>query len=129
MGLKPSPFNATKAFAWAEEVVRGDSSDKVNLFHCNRVRLSLPGVEECNLALPWVSKIVDSKDGSRIASDFFSYINDIRTCGQTEGECWRASRQVATTCSYLRIQDAPENADHCAGTCFHHYCSIGSSSC
>jgi hypothetical protein len=34
MGFKPSPFNATRAFAWAKEIIRGDPMDESNPLHC-----------------------------------------------------------------------------------------------
>jgi hypothetical protein len=107
MGLKPSPFNATKAFAWGEEVIRGDRKDKANPLHWDRVRLNLPGEEAYDPTLPWVSKVGKFEGGDRIAGDFFTYIDDVRTSGRDREHCWEVSRRVASHCSYLGIQDAP----------------------
>jgi hypothetical protein len=107
MGFKPSPFNATRAFAWAEEIIRGDPMDETNPLHWNRVRLNLPGEETYDPTLPWLSKVVGEPGCESIAGDFASYIDDIRTSGIGEDECWSVSRRVASYCGYLGIQDAP----------------------
>lgn len=68
------------------------------------VRLNLPGHENYDPWLPWVSKI--RKEDGHVASDFWTYIDDLRNTGPTEKECWASSRRIATICSYLGIQDA-----------------------
>jgi hypothetical protein len=107
MGLKPSPYNATRAFAWCEEVIRGDPSDDRNALRWDRVRLNLPGEAAYDPTLPWLSKVVEDLPCERIAGDFFSYIDDIRSSGCSVDECWNVSRRVASYCGYLGIQDAP----------------------
>jgi hypothetical protein len=107
MGFKPSPYNATRAFAWAEEIIRGDRKDRDNPMRWDKVRLNLPGEEGYTSELPWVSKVVREGECDRIAGDFFTYIDDIRTCGQGDSHCWEVSRRVAALCGYLGIQDAP----------------------
>jgi hypothetical protein len=69
--------------------------------------MNLPGEEDYTPSLPWVSKVVREGDCEKIAGDFFTYIDDIRTCGQSDEHCWAVSRKVAVMCSYLGIQDAP----------------------
>jgi hypothetical protein len=86
MGFKPSPFNATRAFAWAEEVIRGDPMDESNPLHWSKVRLNLPGEETYDLTLPWLSKVVGEPSCESIGGDFASYIDDIRTRGQYQDE-------------------------------------------
>ena len=107
MGLKPSPYNATRAFAWCEEVIRGDPFDEANPLRWNRLRLNLPGELTYDPTLPWLSKVVGQSPCERIAGDFFSYIDDIRSSGCSVDECWKVSRRVASYCGYLGIQDAP----------------------
>jgi hypothetical protein len=107
MGFKPSPYNATRAFAWAEEIMRGDRREETNPMRWDRIRMNLPGEEDYTPSLPWVSKVVREGDCEKIAGDFFTYIDDIRTCGQSDEHCWAVSRKVAAMCSYLGIQDAP----------------------
>jgi hypothetical protein len=108
MGFKPSPpYNATRAFAWAEEIMWGNRKDVDNPMRWDRVRLNLPGEEDYTPTLPWVSKVVQEGNCERIAGDSFTYIDDIRTCGQSDEHCWEVSHKVASHCGYLGIQDAP----------------------
>lgn len=110
MGFKPSPYNSTQGMGWAEEVIQGDREEAwltahhMNPLRWDSVRFNLPGDEEYEPNLPWVSK-VRSEDG-RIAADFWTYIDDVRNSGPDEEECWRTGRRVASICSYLGIQDA-----------------------
>jgi hypothetical protein len=92
MGFKPSPYHATRAFAWCEEIIRGDPEDPNNPLKWERVRLNLPGEVSYDPTLPWVSKTVNVGNCERIAGDFFTYIDDIRTCGQSDEHCWQVSR-------------------------------------
>jgi hypothetical protein len=103
MGLKPSPYQTTQAMLFAEDVIRGNPNDPNNVFRWNNVRLNLPGSPEYDPTLPWTYKV--RKDGTP-ACDFFFYVDDNRTTGNTEQEAWLAARRVASVCSYLGIQDA-----------------------
>jgi hypothetical protein len=103
MGLKPSPYQTTQAMLFAEDVIRGDSGDKNNVFHWDRVKMNLPGSTEYDPSLPWVFKV---KEDGTPAADFFFYVDDNRTTGNSEREAWQAARKVASVCSYLGIQDA-----------------------
>jgi hypothetical protein len=103
MGLKPSPYQTTQAMLFAEDAMRGDSDAPDNVFRWDSVRMNLPGSEEYDPSKPWVYKI--RKDGTP-AADFFFYVDDNRTTGNTEKEAWQAARRVASVCSYLGIQDA-----------------------
>jgi hypothetical protein len=103
MGLKPSPYQTTQAMLFAEDVIRGDPEAEGNVFRWDSVRLNLPGSETYDPSLPWVYKV--RKDGSP-AADFFFYVDDNRTTGNSEEEAWLAARRVASVCSYLGIQDA-----------------------
>ena len=71
------------------------------------MRLNLPSQEDYDPTVPWVSKIVLLEGAERIAGDFFTYMNDIRTCGQDEDHCWDVAQRVASYCGLLSIQDAP----------------------
>ena len=82
MGFKPSPYNATKVFAWGEEIIRGDWRDQDNPMRWERVQLNLPGEEGYTSGWPWVSKVFRLGGCDKIAGDFFTYMDDIRTCGQ-----------------------------------------------
>jgi hypothetical protein len=45
------------------------------------------------------------RDGS-IACDVHVYVDDLRTTGSTEKECWAASQRLSTVLASLGIQDA-----------------------
>jgi hypothetical protein len=45
---------------------------------------------------PRVSKAVDPGEVEQIASDFFSYVNDIRICGFTKEHYWKVAQKVAS---------------------------------
>jgi hypothetical protein len=103
MGLKPSPYQTTQAMLFAEDVIRGDPKAEHNVFRWDHIKLNLPGSSDYDPTLPWVSKVrVDGKP----AADFFVYVDDNRTTGNSEKEAWLAARQVASVCSFLGIQDA-----------------------
>lgn len=103
LGLKPSPYQTTQAMLFAEDVIRGNPEDKKHVLRWDDVRLNLPGSEEYDPSLPWVYKV--RRDGSP-AADFFFYVDDNRTTGDSKQEAWLAARKVASVCSYLGIQDA-----------------------
>jgi hypothetical protein len=67
------------------------------------MRLNLPGSDDYNPELPWVSKV--RADGS-MAVDVHVYVDDLRVTGQTEVECWRASQRVSSVLASLGSQDA-----------------------
>jgi hypothetical protein len=100
MGFKPSPYNATRAFAWAEDIIRGNPKDESNPLHWDRIRLNLPGKDTYDPMLPWLSKVVTRENHDHIAGDFASYIDDICTSGVGENECWQVSRRVASYCGF-----------------------------
>jgi len=104
MGFKMSPYNAGQAMLHAEEVIRGDHKDPANPFRFDCIHLNIPGQADYNPALPWVYKFRYSD--SKIASDFFVYVDDVRTTGSSEEDCWVCSRAVASRYSYLGLQDA-----------------------
>ena len=103
MGAKPSPYQAIRSMLWAEDVLRGNRFDSKNPFRWQSVRLNLPGSEDYDSRLPWVSKV--KADGS-LAAEFFIYVDDVRIAGQTEHEVWNAVRQISALSGYLGIQDA-----------------------
>lgn len=106
VGFKMSPYNAGQAMLHAEEVIRGSHLDPTNPFRFDCVQLNIPGQRDYNPALPRVFKwrLADSK----IANDFFVYVDDARTTGGTEEECWACSRAVASRYSFLGLQDASQ---------------------
>lgn len=105
MGLRTSPFSTVQALSWLEEIIFGDRRDPNNVFRWDKIETNLPGSADYDPSRPWVSKIRNS-DG-HIAADIMSYIDDLRSTGPSEEECWRASRRVASLCNHYGIQDAP----------------------
>jgi hypothetical protein len=109
MGLRSSPYQAVQAMSVAEEIILGDRLDATNPFRWNRVRLNLPGQENYDSSLPWVSKVRANPNGldhEVIASDVFIYVDDVRITGPTELDCWSAAQRVSCTLTHLGIQDA-----------------------
>jgi hypothetical protein len=87
----------TQALLFAEDVTRGDPAAENNVFQWDIVKLNLPGSEEYDPTQPWVYKV--KKDGTP-AADFFFYVDNNRTTGNTEQEAWLAARRVASVCSH-----------------------------
>jgi hypothetical protein len=104
MGLKSSPYQAVQALSFAEEIIRGDRHESENIFRWDKVRRNLPGSDNYNPGLPWISK-VRSEDG-KIAADLFTFMDDFRPTGPTKKEAWLAGRRTASILNTLGIQDA-----------------------
>jgi hypothetical protein len=104
MGLKSSPYQAVQVVMVAEEVIKGDRLDPDNVFRWDVVRLNLPGSEDYDPTLPWVSKVRMS-DG-KIAADLFIYVDDARSTGSNYEESRMTAQRTASTFNYLGIQDA-----------------------
>jgi len=104
MGLKSSPYNTIQGMLFAEEIIRGDPANSKNIFRWDYVRLNLPGMDNYQTHLPWVSKI--RRDDGQIACDFVGYVDDMRTCGNSLTEARQVSRKVAETLNWLGLQDA-----------------------
>jgi hypothetical protein len=104
-GFKTSPYIAGQAMLFAEEVIHSSPSDHGNCFHFDEVRLNIPGQPSYNPQLPWVSKFQTST--GCMANDFYVYVDDVRTAGDSYESCWQAARTVASKYNYLGLQDAP----------------------
>lgn len=104
MGLRSSPFICTQTFAWGEALICGDRKARDNPLRWDRVVMNLPGSETYNPTMPWVYRWDDEK--ATLAAFFGTYIDDIRSGGQTEQACWKASRRIASRINYLGQQDA-----------------------
>jgi hypothetical protein len=103
MGVQNSPYLSVQSMAWHHEFVIGDRHDDNNIFRWERVILNLPGQKNYDPTRPWVYKI--RKDGT-LSADLLSYVDDERTTGPTEAECWNASQWVSSKSAYSGIQDA-----------------------
>jgi hypothetical protein len=104
MGGTFSPYQTGKGMGHAKEMIMGDPNDCSDVFQWKEVRLNLPGVEDYDPSLSWVSKI---REDGRVAADLFIYMDDLRPTGPDAEECWRAARKGEATCNHLGIQDAP----------------------
>lgn len=104
MGLKPSPYVAIRFLLFATEIIRGWKNDPKNALRYDSVRLNLPGMDNYNPRLPWVSKIITTTQ--RIASDFVGYVDDLRPIGESEFACNQCARRISCMLGYLGIQDA-----------------------
>mmetsp|Transcript_17572 Transcript_17572/g.49639 ORF Transcript_17572/g.49639 Transcript_17572/m.49639 type:complete len:1287 (+) Transcript_17572:10428-14288(+) len=103
MGLKSSPYQAVQAMLFAEEVIRGNPTDATNIFRWHSVVLNLPGSKDYDPSLPWVAKV--RMEGT-LASDFYIYVDDVRTTGISNHECWEASQRISKGLGFLGVQDA-----------------------
>jgi hypothetical protein len=105
MGLKSSPYQACQAMGFAEEVIRGSRRETNNVFRWDRVRMNLPGSDEYDPSLPWVSKV--RKCDGRIAADVVTFVDDSPPLGPTKEDAWDASRKTASILGHLGLQDNP----------------------
>jgi hypothetical protein len=62
------------------------------------------------LHLNWVRKL--RSDGV-LAADLQTYLDDFRTSGPTEFDCWKASQRVSSVLGSVGIQDTPRTG--CVG--------------
>ena len=104
MGLRSSPYNASLMMAWVCDLVKGDPSDVENVYHWTEFIANLPGTSQYNPCHPWGYKW-NSSQGTTAAS-FEIYVDDVRTSGDSEEQCVKASRRMSSICNYLGIQDA-----------------------
>jgi hypothetical protein len=74
----------------AEEVIRGDRKDPTNPFQWYSVKLNLPG-PGYDPTMAWVMKL---REDSRLASDFFTFVDDERLTGATEELTWQAGHTL-----------------------------------
>jgi hypothetical protein len=104
MGVKSSLFQTVSALTVADEIIKGDRSDPKNEFRWEKFRLNLHGSYDYDPSPPWVSKV--RADG-KIASDLFTFVDDLRPTGPGRIECWKAAHRAASVLNWLGIQDAP----------------------
>ena len=104
MGLRSSPYNASKMMSWVCDVVRGDREVVSNVFHWSSYRQNCPGQADYDPCRGWGVKWNDLTNAP--AADFEIYVDDVRTLGSSERECIGSSRRFASVCNYLGIQDA-----------------------
>ena len=105
MGCKTSPYLSTQGFAWSEEIIRGNRLAPSNPLGWDKVVLNLPGSRAYDPGMPWVYRI--KSETGEMAGFFETYVDDIRTGGNSEDHCFQVARQVAARTNYLGQQDAP----------------------
>eukprot|EP00978_Attheya_sp_CCMP212_P001384 scaffold2890_cov57-Attheya_sp.AAC.3 len=81
MGAKPCPYNATKVFFHAEEIIRGDRRDPTSCLQWEKLHMNLSGFREHDLRLPWVSKVVHFDGSWLVAAAFITFVDDIHPTG------------------------------------------------
>jgi hypothetical protein len=74
-----------------------------NIFEWVRVRLNLPGDLHYDPNVPWVSKV---RADTRITTDLFTFVDDVRPTGPGKNNCWRAAQRAGSVLSWLGIEDA-----------------------
>jgi len=108
MGMKWSPYQAVRSMHFAEEVIRGNRHDETNVFGWTYVRCNLPGQDDYDPSLPWISKVKALPNGTiQVAADLFTFVDDCRPTGSTSKEAWLAGRRTASIVNWLGCQDAP----------------------
>jgi len=121
MGFAPSPYNSVKMALIVEDISKGDRRQvnngcdgrELNPFQWASVKLNLPGSKDYDPSISWVSK---RREDGRIACDVFTFVDDERVTGPNEELTWQASHRLASTQSYLGIQDASRKARPCSKT-------------
>ena len=103
MGLTTSPYQATKYAQRVKRIIFGDKDDPDNIFGWVDVRLNLPGGEDYDPSLPWISKVRANGD---IAADVHPYVDDLRETAPSEEEAWKAANTMAKGAAHFGLQDA-----------------------
>jgi len=105
MGLKSSPYVCIKGQLLATEVVLGNRLCLSNPFRWKVLALNLPGMPNYD---PQQPKVCRWRDGTckHLAAVLVQYVDDLRTAGATEQDCWQAMRRVTQILGYLGIQVA-----------------------
>jgi len=98
MGCHSSPYQADQGILFATEVIWGDHSNSVNIFSFDAIQLNLPGD-------PAYSPGTQTLDGC-VACDLRVYVDDGSTTAPSNEESWQTFRVVASTLTWLGLQDA-----------------------
>ena len=105
MGMMCSPYNATQSFSVSAEFITGDTKDLDSPLGWDKVVLNMPGTSEYNPCMPWCYRW--NSERQEMPGFFATYVDDIRTGGHSEDQCYQVSRRVAARTNYLGQQDAP----------------------
>jgi hypothetical protein len=79
-----SPYQTGKWMGQAKEIILGDLSEIVNVYHWSMVRLNLPGSDLYDPRMAWVVKV---RPDGRVAIYIFIYMDDFRLTGPDEEAC------------------------------------------
>jgi hypothetical protein len=105
MGLTCSLYIACQGMGFAEEQIREDHTDESNVFFWKKVHLNLPGLDDYDPSRSWVSKL-HSDDPKDLAADLFTFVDNLRPCGNSKAQAWQAARRAASILNWLGLQDA-----------------------
>lgn len=103
MGHKNSPYMTVQATHLAFEVANGCWFNKDNAMCWDRVVLNLPGSQDYNPTMPWVSRVCP--DGM-LAGSIPAFVDNLCPIGTSEEHCFRVLHQTASCFGYLGIQNA-----------------------
>jgi hypothetical protein len=103
MGLRDSPYRSIQQLIRLKMDAYGDSRDRTNPFHWEKVVLNLPGSEDYRPDLPWVMKV---RFDGHLACEVFVYVDDGRITGFCREICWAAARRMASVCTKRGVQDS-----------------------
>ena len=104
MGMTSSPYHCVRGLAIASEIIKGNRKSENNVFRWDRVRLNLPGQNNYDPTIAWVSLV--RKDGT-LAAELFKFVDDLRPTGPGKKDAWDAARRTASILNWLGLQDAP----------------------
>jgi hypothetical protein len=103
MGLWSLPYQECQGMMWALEIILGDYDDPRNVVRYQKISLNLARKRDYDPCRPWVYKV--REDGVLAAGGVHVYVDDLRTMGPSETECWEASQRVSSVLASLGIQD------------------------
>ncbi len=106
MGLRVSPYLTIKALLLGMEWILGNTEDPLNVFHWSRVRLNLPGDVNYDPQHPWVSRVKVCGEMEVLAALLVAYVDDLRTVGSSEADCWVVMHHISSRLGYLGMQFA-----------------------
>ncbi len=100
MEFKASPYNSIQMYLLAEEIIRGDCHNKLNPFQWDSLMTNLPGEPGYKRLKAWISK---RRYDNSLARNFFCFVDNQRTMGQTCERVIKAGHAISTHESYLGL--------------------------
>ena len=101
MGFWSSLYNSIRMMRIAEEMIRGDPQDETNAFQWDHVRLNLPGTPSYTPSEAWITK---RQRDRTLASDFVTFVDDVRIGAQGEERTQHAGHTVSTReCMHIQL--------------------------